>query len=103
MKVDLNALNGPALDGVTSPQRSKPEAGATSAANAEPVVGEDIATLSVDRVHVDALVAKALDASPIRQDKVDALRQAIQNGEYKVDPVNIAEAMIQQSKGPGPT
>ena len=102
MKVDLNGLNGPAMDGIASPQRAMPEPCVTSAANAEPAVGEDTATLSVDRVHVDALAAKALDASPIRQDKVEALRQAIQHGGYKVDPVKVAEAMIEQSKGSGP-
>jgi negative regulator of flagellin synthesis FlgM len=96
MKVDLNGLSGSTLDGIPSPQRTPAEA--TSAAGTDPAIGEDTATLSVDTAGVNSLVAKALDAPDIRQDKVEALRQAIQNGEYKVDPAQIAEAMIQQSE-----
>jgi flagellar biosynthesis anti-sigma factor FlgM len=96
MKVDLNGLTGPTLDGVKSPQRTPSEA--TSAASAEPTVGEDAATVSVGSASVNSLVAKALDAPAIRQDKVEALCQAVQNGEYEVDPAQIAEAMIRQSE-----
>ena len=97
MKVDLNGLTGPTLDGVKSSQRTPAEAAATSAGGAEAATGEDAATLSVGSSSVNSLVAKALDAPAIRQDKVEALRQAVQNGEYKVNPALIAEAMIRQS------
>jgi flagellar biosynthesis anti-sigma factor FlgM len=96
MKVDLNGLTGPALDGVKSPQRAPSDATATSAAGTEPTVGEDAATLTVGSASVNSLVAKALDAPDIRLDKVEALRQAVQNGEYQLDPAQIAEAMIRQ-------
>lgn len=96
MKVDLNGLTGSTLDGIKSPQRTPSETAPT--ASTDPAVGEDAATLSVDGARVNSLVAKALDAPDIRQDKVEALRQAIQNGEYKVDPAQIAEAMIRQSE-----
>jgi negative regulator of flagellin synthesis FlgM len=96
MKVDLNGLTGSALDGVKSPQRAPSDTTATSAAGTEPTVGEDAATLSVGSANVNSLVAKALDAPDVRQDKVEALRQAVQNGEYKLDPAQIAEAMIRQ-------
>jgi flagellar biosynthesis anti-sigma factor FlgM len=94
MKVDLNGLTGPALDGIKSPQRTPSEA--TAAAGTEATVG-DAATLSVDSARVNSLVAKALEAPAARQDKVEALRQAVQNGDYKIDPAQIAEAMIRQS------
>ena len=96
MKVDLNGLTNPTLDNVKSPQRTPAEA--TSAAGSEPAVGEDAATLSVGSASVNSLVTKALDAPAIREDKVEALRQAVQNGDYKVDPAQIAEAMIRQSE-----
>jgi flagellar biosynthesis anti-sigma factor FlgM len=96
MKVDLNGLTGPALNDVKSPQRTPSET--TSASGAEPTVGEDAATLSIGSASVNSLVAKALDVPAIRQDEVEALRQAVQNGEYKVDPAHIAEAMIRQSE-----
>lgn len=96
MKVDLNGLMGSALDGVKSTPRAPSETAPVS--SAEPAVGEDTATLSVDSARVNSLVAKALDASEIRQDRVESLRQAIQNGEYKVDAAQVAEAMIRQSE-----
>jgi negative regulator of flagellin synthesis FlgM len=96
MKVDLNGLTGSTLDGINSPQRTpSPTA---PGASTEPAVGEEAATLSVDSARVNSLVAKALDAPDIRQDKVESLRQAVQNGEYKVDPSQIAEAMIRQTE-----
>jgi flagellar biosynthesis anti-sigma factor FlgM len=33
----------------------------------------------------------------VRQDKVDALREAINSGQYKVQPDEIAEAMLQNA------
>jgi flagellar biosynthesis anti-sigma factor FlgM len=98
MKVDLNGLTGPTLDSVKSSQRTPSEATTTSAAGTEPTAGEDAATLSVGSSSVNSLIAKALDAPAIRQDKVEALRQTVQNGEYKVDPALVAEAMIRQSE-----
>jgi len=96
MKVDLNGLAGSALDGIKSPQRTPSETAPTT--STDPTAGEDAATLSVDSARVNSLVAKALDAPDIRHDKVEALRQAVQNGEYAVDPAQIAEAMIRQSE-----
>lgn len=98
MKVDLNGLTGSALDGIKPPQRTPSEASAASSAGNEPGIAEDAATLSVDSARVNSLVAKALDATAVRQDKVEALRQAVQNGEYKLDAAQIAEAMIRESK-----
>jgi|SRR5580698_7750097 negative regulator of flagellin synthesis FlgM len=98
MKVDLNGLTGPALDSINSPQRTPSETAATSDVSTGPVVAEDAATLSIDSARVNSLVAKALDSPQVREQKVEALRQAVQNGEYKVDPAQIAEAMIRQSE-----
>ena len=75
MKVDLNGLTGSALDGIKSPQRTPSETAPTT--STDPTAGEDAATLSVDSARVNSLVAKALDAPDIRQDKVEALRQAV--------------------------
>jgi|HubBroStandDraft_6_1064221.scaffolds.fasta_scaffold2179460_1 negative regulator of flagellin synthesis FlgM len=97
MKVDLTGLTGSTLDGINSPQHNTAVERATTSASSEPTGVEDTATLSVDSSAVNSLVAKALDAPDIRQDKVEALRQAVQSGEYKVDPAQIADAMIRQS------
>jgi flagellar biosynthesis anti-sigma factor FlgM len=96
VKVDLNGQDGSTLSGVPSPQREKPGAATLPATDIDPQIGEDTATLSGDSV--TALAARALTAGEIRQDKVEALRQAIQNGDYRIEPPKIAEAMIRLSE-----
>jgi flagellar biosynthesis anti-sigma factor FlgM len=41
-------------------------------------------------------VSLALNTPAIRQDKVDSLTQAVQNGEYELDPAKIASAMVDE-------
>jgi flagellar biosynthesis anti-sigma factor FlgM len=95
VKVDLNAPDVSTLSSVTLPQHEKPGTTGVSATDIDPQIGEDRATLSGDSV--TALAAKALAVGEVRQDKVEALRRAIQNGEYRIEPSQIAEAMIRQS------
>lgn len=92
MKVELNR---PALDSVTSSQRGPAEVGGDHALHTPE---EDKATLSTDKASVDTLAAQALNSPEIRQDKVDALRQAIKSGQYKLEPEGIADAMIRESQ-----
>ncbi len=47
-----------------------------------------------DKVSLNSLVEQVLQAPEARQDKVDTLRQAVQNGQYSVDPQQIAEAIL---------
>jgi flagellar biosynthesis anti-sigma factor FlgM len=101
MKVDLTTLNGPNLESIPSSQRSAPQGAPVATTDSETALGEDKATLSADSVRVSSLVAKALDAPQIRQEKIDALHLAVQNGTYQLDPGKIAEAMILHSKEPG--
>ena len=96
MKVDLTGLTGSTLDNVKSSPRTPSDS--APASNAEPSVGQDAATLSVDGARVESLVAKALSTSEIRSDRIEALRQAVQSGQYAVDPAQIAEAMIRSSE-----
>ena len=95
MKVDFNGQDGSTLSSVTLPQHEKPGTAPVSATDIDLQIGEDRATLSGDSA--TALAAKALAVGEIRQDKVEALRQAIENGEYRIEPSRIAEAMIRQS------
>jgi flagellar biosynthesis anti-sigma factor FlgM len=55
--------------------------------------GEDRTTLS-DAASVDSLVSKALSSPEVRQDKVDSLKQAVNSGQYDLDPAKIAGAMV---------
>lgn len=54
------------------------------------------ATLTSDTASVDSLVARAMQAPAIRQSQVDALRLSIRDGNYKVDPGEIADSMLKE-------
>ena len=57
---------------------------------------EDTATLSTDSVSISSLTTQAMQTPEIRQDKVDALRQAISSGNYKLDPAQIAGSILSE-------
>jgi len=89
MKVELNSAT---LASIGTLQNNKAEA---TSANASTIEGpdQDKATLST-ATSVGALTAAALASPEVRQDKVAALRSAIQDGTYRVEADKIAEAMI---------
>jgi negative regulator of flagellin synthesis FlgM len=91
MKIDLN---GSTPDPIITPRGNNSDATSASQVNAG---GEDTATLSFDRTNTGALTSQAMSSPDVRQDKVDALRQAISTGQYKVEPEQIAGAMLQES------
>lgn len=53
----------------------------------------DEARLSADRDTVQSLHAELWRLPELRMEKVEALRKAITNGDYRVSPERIAEAM----------
>jgi len=57
---------------------------------------EDRTTLTTGSNSVDALVSQALQSPEIRQDKVASLSQAINSGQYQLDPTAIAASMIDE-------
>ena len=59
---------------------------------------EDKTSLSADTKSIASLQAQALATPAIRQDKVDALRQAIQQGDYRLEPDQIAHAILSQNQ-----
>ena len=99
MKIDLNGLNpnDPNLDRTTLRHTHQPEL--AKADSVENVADQDAASLSLNTPDIQALDAQALTVPEIRADKVNALRQAIASGQYKVEPDKIAEAMIQDYSG----
>ncbi len=91
MRIDLNNIPLQPLE--REEKARKAESKAPSAPNVE-----DKASLSVDTFNASSLEATALAAPQIRQDKVDALRQSIQNGDYKVEPDKIAQAILEHNQ-----
>lgn len=98
MKVNQSGTQGPDFTEVASTQKTQIEKAKVSHNRLDQTLGEDTATLSGDSASVTNLTTQALQSSDIREDKVAALRQAIQNGAYKIDPAKIADAIIQDSE-----
>lgn len=92
MRIDLNGLTADQI--TTTKQSSTPVGRAGTAPSTQPA--EDQASLSLDTVGISALAAKAMQMPEIRQDKVDALRQTIRQGQYQVDPTKVADAMLNE-------
>jgi negative regulator of flagellin synthesis FlgM len=91
MKIDLN---NSIPDPIVTQRGSNNSAAST---NQVQNPAEDTASLSFDRTSVGSLVSQAMASPDIRQDKVDALRQAISSGQFQVEPGKVAEAMLQES------
>jgi flagellar biosynthesis anti-sigma factor FlgM len=91
MRIDLNNIS---LQGLERDDKTRK---AGSKAPSTPNV-EDKTSLSVDTLSISSLEARAMSVPQIRQDKVEALRQSIQNGEYKLEPEKIAQAILDRNQ-----
>ncbi len=87
-------LSGPVAGQIASEKDSKQVSGENRVTNLS--ISQDRTTLSSDTVAVSSLASKAMETAPIRQEKVDSLRQAVDSGQYKLEPDKIAEAMLQE-------
>jgi len=92
MRIDLNNL---LLNSVEREDQTR-KAASNAAPNAPRE--EDKASPSLDTRSASSLQAQAMAAPAVRQDRVDALRHAIQNGEYKVEADKVAQAILEQNK-----
>lgn len=80
----------PESQAANSAASSKPGA----AAGASSALGEDQAQLSGAHVQIQALVGQALQLPEIRQERVQALRQAVASGKYQPSPQEVAGALL---------
>jgi negative regulator of flagellin synthesis FlgM len=78
----------------TASELNSQQVTAQSGAKTGQVASEDRTTLSSDSTSADSLAGTALASPEIRQDKVDSLRQAVNSGQYKLDPEQIASSMV---------
>lgn len=93
MRIDSN--HGPQPpESNRSPQNS-PAAGSASASNAlGSLIGEDQTQLSGVHVQVEALAAQASQLPEVREERVHALRQAVQSGQYQPVSEQVAGALL---------
>ena len=91
MRIDLNHISLPDLDREENTRKAGLKNSSSSSF-------EDKTSLSADTQSIASLQAQALSTPAIRQDKVDALRQSIQNGDYKLEPDQVAQAILNQNQ-----
>lgn len=91
MRIDLNNISLQALEREDKARKAGSKAPGTSNV-------EDKTSLSVDTLSVNSLEAQALASPPVRQNRVDALRQSIQNGDYRVEPDKIAQSILEHNQ-----
>jgi flagellar biosynthesis anti-sigma factor FlgM len=83
----------PAASGQTAGSSTFPGRGGLSV-NSNLNVSEEQAQVSGTRVLVQALAAEVAQLPEVRQEKVSALRQAVQSGDYNPDPEQVAGALV---------
>ena len=72
------------------------QCGQATASMAKPTSEPDQAQLSGAHIQVQALAAQASQLPEVRAEKVSALREAVQSGNYRPNPSNIAGGLISE-------
>jgi len=85
-------LNQPDPQSIAAEQAKKSSTTATNQPEQAPPAEK--AAVSQDRVTLSALASQALGMPEVRQGQVDSLKQSINKGQYKLDPHEIADAML---------
>ena len=94
MRIDSNQ------SGQTTPSTNRPATRSQTAGSSSSQAGgglsvtEGLAQHSGTLVLVRALAAEAAQLPDVRQEKVIALRQALQRGDYRLDPDQVADALL---------
>jgi len=91
MRIDLN--HGPQQLPETN-RRSAHSTGTGTSSLGNIVEGEDQAQISDAHVQIQALVTQASQLPEVREERVQALRQAIESGRYQASPQKIGGAMF---------
>jgi len=95
MRIDPHS----AAQGLPEIEKSVNQSGVSGAKDTSPqtsnaALGEDEAQLSGTHIQAQALTAQALQFPEVRQEKVNALRQVVEDGRYGPGSDRIAEAML---------
>jgi len=93
MRIDLNHEPQPLPETSRSNVESA-TAAAASASTSQTLGGEDQADLSGAHAQVQALVAQAAQLPEVREERVQALRLAVERGGYSTSPEAVAGALV---------
>ncbi len=92
MKIDAGGVAA----GSIQPDWSSKQGGTTAVATA-PNTRTARTPLRSDGAMAKSLVSQALSLPDVRQERVQALRQAVSSGTYQVDPQKLATSMMSDS------
>jgi negative regulator of flagellin synthesis FlgM len=92
MQINVNQSSGNQVELENSSNNKVSQQSTASSSNANASV-VDRASLTNDSATVSALQQQAMATPDVRQDKVDALKQQVQSGQYNYDPASTAKAM----------
>ena len=92
MRVDLSQVTPGQVSGEQNTKKVSDQQFGASDASAS----VDRTTFTTDSTSVGSLVGKAMNSPEIRQDLVNQLRQAVNGGQYQLDPGAIASSMIDE-------
>lgn len=90
MKIELN---NPATTQLPVDRGAK-QVSSSSSTGTQPAT-EDRISIHSDSQSVQTLTSQAMQSPPVRQDKVEPLRQSVASGTYKPDASKTAGAMIE--------
>jgi len=91
MRIDLTQGSQPAPETNRTSARNN---SATDNPSASSGLGEDQAQLSGAHAQVQALTVQAARLPEVRDERVQALRQAVEGGRYRPDPEKVAGAVF---------
>ena len=94
MRVDLQTQQLETLQKAKAGRTAQP-----SPPKAEDEAAVDRASFSFDQVRVQSLASEVMAQPEVRDQRVEALRQAVGKGEYAVSDGQIAEAMMSDLRG----
>ena len=92
MRVDLHSSAASQISG----EQDAKQVSANGTTKSAYVAPEDRTTLTSGSASIQSMVSAALQTPPVREDKVNSLRQAVSSGEYKLDPNKIAGSILDE-------
>lgn len=102
MKIDPNLQStvNSQSDAVQNPKTSRAQEAIQEGRSTE-INGSDTVQLSSKFVEVQQLTAKVQQLPDIRSERVSILKQKIQQGTYKPDPAEVADALLNNAVSQG--
>ena len=94
MAININNLNNANQVQQAQQQQVKQQSAQSAASNAQvKTSGQDSVSITPQAKQLNELQKKATDAPVVNQKKIDELKKAIRDGDYKVNPEKLAASI----------